>query len=68
MTGKNNGSSTETIFTITDIYKVEVDPAVIYWDDTEPQEFTIKVYNWTGSSYTLITQKCSLYVLGARPY
>jgi hypothetical protein len=43
-------------FNITDIYKVEVLPEVIYWDDAVPQDFTINVYNWTGSKYELLTK------------
>jgi len=50
----DTANTTECNFTITSIYKVETDPSTILWDDTEPQEFTISVYNWTGSSYTLL--------------
>jgi hypothetical protein len=50
----NTSNTTECNFTITDIYKVETDPSTILWDDTEPQDFTISVYNWTGNTYTLL--------------
>jgi hypothetical protein len=43
-------------FTLTDLYKVEVDPEVIYWDDTDRQDFTISIYNWTGTSYSLLKE------------
>ncbi len=43
-------------FNIDDIYMVEVLPEVIYWDDAVPQDFTINVYNWTGSGYELLTE------------
>jgi len=54
------GNSTNYVshnFTITDVYKVEVEPEVIYWDDTEAQDFTIKIWNWTGKSYSLLYEK-----------
>jgi len=50
-------------FYITDIYKVEVTPEIIYWDEGDPplvspvpQDFTVSVYNWTGSSYSLFKE------------
>jgi len=50
----DTSNTTECNFTITSIYKVETDPSTILWDDTEPQDFSISVYNWTGSTYTLL--------------
>jgi hypothetical protein len=44
------------MFHITDIYKVEVEPEVIYWDDSERQDFTISIYNWSGTSYSLLKE------------
>jgi hypothetical protein len=53
MTGKADGDWVNTTFNITDILKVETVPDVIYWDDAVSQEFTINVYNWSGSAYAL---------------
>jgi hypothetical protein len=53
MTGVTSGNFTNQSFTITDIYKVETVPDVIYWDNAVSQEFTVNVYNWSGSSYVL---------------
>jgi hypothetical protein len=56
VTGQSSGDNFLIRFNITDIYKVEVVPEVIYWDDTVAQDFTINIYNWTGTSYTLLTE------------
>jgi len=56
MLGKTSGDYVNFTFNISGIYKVETDPEVIYWDDTESQFFTISVYNWTGSTYELLKE------------
>jgi len=53
MTGIDSGHFVNQSFTITDIYKVETTPDVIYWDNAVSQEFTVNVYNWSGSTYAL---------------
>jgi hypothetical protein len=56
MYGETNKEWVNFTFNITGIYKVETVPEIIYWDDAEAQEFTVNVYNWTGSSYSLLDE------------
>ena len=55
--GRTSTTEFSHTFNITDIYKVEIDPAVIFWDSTVAQDFKISIYNWTSTGYKLLTEK-----------